>query len=60
MATINQDVTLKHQANLGEEVAEISFSEGDPVTVLKEWAEHYLCKNDEGKVFNVEKFLIDA
>ena len=33
MATIKQDLTLGHRANLGEEVEEISFSAGDEVTV---------------------------
>ncbi|MDJ0788336.1 MAG: hypothetical protein QNK05_16130 [Myxococcota bacterium] len=60
MATIKQATTLKHQANLGEEVEEVSFAEGEEVTVLKEWADHYLCKNESGQIFNIEKSLVDA
>ena len=36
MATIKKAITLKHQANLGEEVEEFAFAEGDEVTVLNE------------------------
>ena len=59
MATIKQAITLKHQSNLGEEVEEISFSEGDEVTVLKEWDDRFLCKNDDGQLFNIPKDAVD-
>lgn len=60
MATITQAITLKHQANLGEEVEEVSFAEGEEVTVLKAWDDRVLCKNGEGKLFNVPKDALDA
>lgn len=60
MATIKRSITLKHQANLGEEVEEVSFAEGDEVTVLKEWEDRLLCKNDEGKLFNIPKEAVEA
>jgi len=60
MATINQAVTLKHQANLGEEIAEVAFEAGSEITVLKEWNDRYLCKNDAGQVFNVPKEYVDS
>jgi hypothetical protein len=60
MATIKQAITLKHQSNLGEEVEEVSFAEGDEVTVLKEWDDRFLCKNGDGRLFNVPKELVDA
>lgn len=60
MAKIKQAVTLKHQANLGEEVEEVSFSEGDEVTILKEWAESYLCKSDTGQLFNIPKTHVES
>jgi hypothetical protein len=55
MATLSQTITLAHQANLGEDVAEVEFSEGTEVTLLKEWEHHYLVKDAEGRLFNVPK-----
>jgi len=60
MATIKQTITLKHQSNLGEEVDDISFSEGTEVTILKEWDDRFLCKNDEGQLFNIPKESIQS
>ena len=54
-ATFVEATTLQHRANLGEEAAPVSFAQGEEVTVLKEWAESYLCKNDAGQLFNVPK-----
>ncbi|MDX1648672.1 MAG: hypothetical protein R3263_02350 [Myxococcota bacterium] len=59
MATITKAITLKHQANLGEEVEEVPFSEGEEVTVLKEWQDRVLCKNGDGRLFNVPKDAIE-
>jgi ComF family protein len=59
MATLKQDVTLKHQPNLGEEIEEISFEAGTKVTVLKEWSESSLCKNESGQLFNISKDLLE-
>jgi hypothetical protein len=58
MARIQRNVSLRHRANLGEEVTKIDFAEGEEVTILKQWAHHYLIKDDEGRVFNVEKDLV--
>ncbi len=55
---MKQAATLKHQANLGEDVAEVELSEGEELTVLKEWKLHYLVKNSDGKLFNVPKPLV--
>ncbi len=60
MATIKKTLTLKHQANLGDEVEDVAFEEGQEVTVLKEWAESYLCKNDAGQLFNIVKEAVEA
>ena len=60
MATIKKALTLKHQSNLGEDVEDVSFSEGDEVTVLKQWDESYLCKNDDGQLFNIPKEAVEA
>lgn len=60
MATLKQASSLKHQSNLGEEVEEISFTAGEQVTLLKEWADSYLVKNDAGQLFNIPKDQIEA
>jgi hypothetical protein len=54
-ATFTQALTLQHRANLGEEAEEVSFQEGEKVTVLKEWNDRYLCKNEGGRLFNIPK-----
>jgi hypothetical protein len=53
-------MTLKHQANLGEEIEEVAFSEGDEVTVLNEWASCSLCKSEDGWLFNIPKAYLDS
>ncbi len=60
MAKVRSAITLKHQANLGEDVEDVEFAAGEEVTVLKEWADHYLCKNGEGQVFNIPKDQVEA
>ncbi|MCP3986122.1 MAG: hypothetical protein GY723_17195 [bacterium] len=55
MATLKQDSTLKHQANLGMEVEEVTFTAGEEITLLKEWSDYYLVKNDAGQMFNIPK-----
>jgi len=60
MATIKQAITLKHQSNLGEDVETVEFKEGQEVVVLQEWADRYLCKNDEGQLFNIPKDAVQA
>lgn len=60
MATIKQASSLKHQSNLGEEVEEVSFTAGEEVTLLQEWTDSYLVKNDAGQLFNVPKDQVEA
>jgi hypothetical protein len=54
---MKESATLKHQANLGEEVADVELAEGEELTLLKEWKSHYLAKNSDGKLLNVPKSL---
>ncbi len=56
---IKETCTLKHQANLGEEVSETEFQPGEELSVLQEWERSYLAKNSEGKLFNVWKELVE-
>lgn len=52
---ITQDVTLKFQPNLGEDVEEIDFAAGTEMAVLQEWEQAWLVKDDDGHLFNVKK-----
>ena len=56
---LKSSVTLKHQANLGEDRAEVEFSAGDELSVLQEWDSAYLAKSSDGKLFNVKKDLAE-
>ena len=60
MATIKKAITLKHQSNLGEDPEDVAFSEGDEVTVLNEWEDRSLCKNEDGLLFNIRKAHLDS
>ncbi len=60
MAKIKQAVTFRHRVNLGEDLEEVSFDEGAELTVLKEWEDRYLCKDDDGRLFNVPKEYLEA
>ena len=60
MATLNQALTLRHQANLGEDVAEVAFEAGTEVTLLQEWEQHCLVKDDDGRLFNVPKDAVSS
>jgi hypothetical protein len=55
---LKQATSLKHQANLGEEVAEVEIPPDEELTVLAEWESAYLVKNSDGKLFNVKKDLV--
>ena len=52
---IKRNVTYKHQANLGEDVEDVTLSEGDELTVLQDWENAWLAKTSDGKLFNVKK-----
>jgi hypothetical protein len=57
-ATLTRAVTLQHRSNLGEEPEDVSFEQGQKVSVLKEWGESALCKNEAGQLFNIPKDLL--
>ena len=56
---IKESMTLKHHANLGEEVEEIEFEAGTELSVLQEFDTMWLVKNDDGQLFNVKKELAE-
>ncbi len=56
---IKDDITLKAQANLGEEIEEIDFASGTELAVLQEFDTAWLVKDEDGKLFNVKKELAD-
>ncbi len=56
---IKAPVTLKAQANLGEEVEDFEFAAGAELAVLQEFETAWLVKNDDGQLFNVKKELAE-
>ena len=56
---IKDTVTLRSQANLGEEVEETEFEAGTELTVLQEFQTAWLAKDDDGKLFNIKKELAE-
>ena len=56
---IKEDVTLKAQANLGEEIEDFEFEAGTELAVLQEFSAAWLVKNDDGRLFNVKKELAE-
>jgi hypothetical protein len=52
---LKEDLSLKHQANLGEDVEEIAFAAGTELEVLQEFETAWLCKDDDGQLFNIRK-----
>ncbi len=56
---IKESLTLKHHANLGEEVEDIEFEAGTELSVLQEFDNMWLVKNDDGQLFNVKKELAE-
>lgn len=57
--TIKDTVTLKAQANLGEDIEETEFEAGTELAVLHEFEEAWLVKDDDGRLFNVKKELAE-
>ena len=57
--TLKEDAVFKHQANLGEDLEEVELPAGQELQVLQEWDDHYLAKDDDGKLFNVAKELTE-
>jgi hypothetical protein len=59
MAKMRCAASLGHRANLGEDVEQVELEAGQELTILKDWADRYLCKTADGKLFNVPKELIE-
>ncbi|MFQ5701768.1 MAG: hypothetical protein ACE5HU_07995 [Acidobacteriota bacterium] len=59
MASITQDIKLRHAPTKSAPVEPITLTAGTPVTIVKEWKHHYLIKTGEGHVFNVRKEFVD-
>ena len=52
-------VTLRHQANLGEDVSEVAFEEGNELQVLQTYRNAWLVKDEENRLFNIKKELAE-
>jgi hypothetical protein len=59
MPTITQNVTVLHQLQKTTAPVSIELSAGQQVSIIKEWASHYLIRLADGKVFNVGKAFVD-
>ena len=57
--TLKSATTLKHQSNLGEDVDEVPFDAGQTFDVLKAWQDHYLVKDEDGRLFTVSRELVN-
>lgn len=56
---IKHSVTLRHQANLGEDVSDVELDEGSELSVLQDWDGAWLVKDGDGRLFNVKKDLAE-
>ena len=60
MATVKEGFTAYIRMGKDGDPDPVEFSEGEEVSIVQEWeGELVLIKNDDGKLFNVKKSLID-
>lgn len=59
MPRITQEIVLKHRLVKTDEPAEVRLAAGDEVEVIKEWANHYLIRTADKKVFNIPREYVD-
>lgn len=59
MARINKALTLQHRSSLDEGAHPIDFAAGDEVEILERWASHYLCRDGDGRLFNIRREDVD-
>ncbi len=59
MPAITQDVTLLHRLQKDAEPVPVEFHPGDQVSIIREWADHYLIRDGSGRVFNIAKSFIN-
>ena len=60
MATIKEEVTLKFITTKDGDMEEKSFAAGEAIEIMETWDEHYLIKDDDGHLFNVQKSFVEA
>ena len=60
MPTIKKNVRVYHRPQKDADPTEVTLASGDSVQVIKEWANRYLIKTSDGKLFNVPKEQVDA
>ena len=53
MATFTEETTLKYITTTDGDLEEHTFSSGDEITVLEEWDDYYLIKDDDDHIYNV-------
>ena len=60
MATIKEAVTLQFITTKDGDVEEKTFAAGESVEIMETWDDHYLVKDDDGHLFNVQKSFVEA
>ncbi len=60
MATIKEAVTLRFITTKDGDVEEKTFDAGESVEIMETWDDHYLVKDDDGHLFNVQKSLVEG
>ena len=60
MATIKEEVTLKFITTKDGDMEEKSFAAGESIEIMESWEGHYLIKDDDGHLFNVQKSFVEA
>lgn len=59
MARIKTALTLRHRESLEHEEEEVAFEAGQTLTVLRDWGERCLCRDGEGRLFNVPSEFLE-
>lgn len=59
MPVITKDITVLHHLQKSAEPTEVRLTAGVEVSIVREWARHYLIKTADGKVFNIQKEYVD-
>ena len=52
---VKKSITLKSQANLGEEIVDTEVEAGAELAVVHDFDEFWLVKDDDGKLFHLKK-----
>lgn len=60
MATIKESVTLKFITTTDGDMEEKNFAAGESIEIMETWEAHYLIKDDDGHLYNIQKSFVEA